>query len=72
MKRLLTFYWQVFGYPDIPPKFILWRAIRIYKPRAYEMNRRYLIGCSLEEIAKQYNVTRERVRQCLWKVYRSV
>ena len=30
----------------------------------------YSCGDSLETIANEYNCTRERVRQCIWKYYR--
>jgi DNA-directed RNA polymerase sigma subunit (sigma70/sigma32) len=41
----------------------------MYVPRSNNMMLGYLTGESIEDIAKEFNVTRERVRQCLWKVY---
>lgn len=38
--------------------------------RYVEMAAHYSLGESLEEIAKEHNVTRERVRQCIMKYYR--
>lgn len=32
----------------------------------------YKHGSSIEEIAEAYNVTRERVRQCIWNQYREM
>lgn len=38
--------------------------------RYIEMAASYSKGDSLEDIAKRYNVTRERIRQCIMKYYR--
>lgn len=61
-------YWKYFGYPDLPPKS--------YSVNLKNLNRRYnkialsyLLGDTLEDISKFHNLTRERIRQCIWKVY---
>jgi hypothetical protein len=38
--------------------------------RHIDMAAHYSVGMSLEELAEHYNVTRERVRQCINKYYR--
>lgn len=44
---------------------------RPYFIRRYQMAWDYGIGkCSLQSIADFHNVTRERVRQCIYKVWR--
>ena len=68
-------YWRWFGYPDLPPKSFKLKCKtnqytnEDYFPRYYIMTRFYLHGKSLEQIASLFNVTRERVRQCIWKCY---
>lgn len=70
------FLWRIFGWPDLPPKdFIVRNKVnqysgKEYQPRYDTMALLYLDGKSLLEIAEIYNVTQERVRQCLWKAYR--
>lgn len=41
-----------------------------YYPRYLLMAIMYKDGWEVEQIAEKFNVARERVRQCLWKVYR--
>ncbi len=66
--NLKHLYWHYFGYPDLPPRtFTVKTGTREF--RYHTMARIYLNGSTIEEIAKSYNVTRERVRQCIWKVY---
>lgn len=77
MKKIRHLIWQLFGRPELPPRnFRLIAKInkynnkQIYIPRYYEMANMYLNNYDLIDIAKEYNVTRERVRQCIWKAYR--
>lgn len=76
--KLLRLYWSVFGYPDLPPKLAYFRDVRLnpytnreYIPRYNSMYVNYLHGNSVERIAASHNVTMERVRQSLWKAYRT-
>jgi hypothetical protein len=75
-RRLYAFWWKIAGYPDLPPKIFNLEAKRntytaqLYWPRYYDMAYRYLQDEPIESIANGYNVTRERVRQCIWKAYR--
>ncbi len=70
--------WEFVGRPDVPPKVFKVKpkknayTNKLYMPRHYEMAAMYLDGKSVEEIANCYNVTRERIRQCLWKAYREL
>lgn len=71
--------WKLLDKPesDLPPKdFEIVERInsltgKLLRPRANEMTRMWKSGKSAEEIASHFNVTRERVRQCIWKTYRS-
>lgn len=71
-------YWRLFGYPDLPPKSFRVKPRRnpytnnLYFPRSYIMTNMYLNGFELQEIADHYNVTRERIRQCIWKCYKEI
>jgi len=76
-KRTIRLYWTLFGWPDFPPKLKNFNEKRVnpysgnlYTPRYNTIYMEYLCGLSIEVIAKRYNVTRERVRQCCWKAYR--
>lgn len=75
MKKLRHFYWRYFGHPDVPPQdFPLLPSIneytgKVYFPRFMEYNKEYRENLDIAEIAKKNNVTRERIRQCLWKSY---
>ena len=68
--------WKLFGCPDLPPKpYSLVNKFnqftsKGYTPRYQRMAVMYLADLSIEVIADQYNVTRERVRQNIWKAYR--
>lgn len=70
--------WKLFGRPAFPPKdFKVIAKINQYTgipyfPRHYDMARMYLNGIDPWHIAKRHNVTRERVRQCLWKAYQEL
>lgn len=77
IHRLSSLMWKLFGQPDIPPKLKDFNPNmtnsytgKTRKLRYNEMYFLYLTGQGAEDIAKTYNVTRERVRQCLWKAYR--
>lgn len=73
---ILNLYWSVFGYPDYPPKLknhnprlnSVTRGVVV--TRSYSMYRFYCSNGDIQTIADFYDVTRERVRQCLWKEYR--
>lgn len=76
-RKIREFIWNIFGRPECPPKDIDLKSKinpytkKQYEPRYYSMVKMYINNnLSLEEIAKKHNVTRERVRQCLWKAYR--
>lgn len=75
--KILNFIWKIFGYPDLPPRdFRAKPRINKYtgkelkRTRYDEMIKLYLDGSSISRIAKEFNVTRERVRQYAWKAYR--
>lgn len=75
--KLLELYWKLFGQPDVPPKLKNYKpevlnkfSGELYIPRRNDMYEFYCSGATIEDIAKIYNVTRERVRQCCWKAYR--
>lgn len=76
-NRLRKIKWLIFGRPDVPPiGFEVNPKISEYTnlpywPRYYSFALLYNGGMPIELIAKKYNVTRERVRQCLWKAYRN-
>ena len=73
--NLKHLYWKYFGYPDLPPRtfkatFIINRYTgKPYFPRYMRMANMYLNGYKLQDIADEYNTTRERIRQCIWKAY---
>ena len=75
MKKLRHLYWKYFGQPDVPPQdFPLLPAINEYNgnsyfPRFLEYNKQYRENPDIAEVAEKNNVTRERIRQCLWKSY---
>jgi hypothetical protein len=75
--KLRHIFWNIFGWPDLPPKdFKPQNAINKYTGKEYQplyntMALLYLDGVTVYEIAEIYNVTRERVRQCVWKSYRA-
>ena len=64
---------------DLPPKM----PLNMLKPRRGELSNRiigercykvyalYIAGLSIEEIASFYQVTRERIRQMVWKEFRT-
>lgn len=74
-RKLRRLYWRWFGRPDVPPKDfkVMWRRNPYTGERFYNkscmMAGDYLAGSPIEVIAKQYNVTRERVRQIIWKEF---
>lgn len=45
-------------------------TLKEYYPRYLLMAIMYKDGFEINDIAERFNVTRERVRQCLWKVNR--
>lgn len=76
IKRLKYWYWREFKH-EIHPEWIkryVCDAIIAHSARAgirkYQMAAMYAQGCSFEEVAKEFNVTRERVRQVMWRLYR--
>ncbi len=74
--KLKHLFWKYFGYPDLPPRtfkatFIINQYTgKSYFPRYMRMANMYLNGYNIQDIANEYNVTQERIRQCLWKSYR--
>lgn len=75
MKKLRHLYWKYFGQPDTPPQdFPLLPSVneynlKVYYPKYFKYSVHFRNGTSLQEIADKEKVTRERVRQCLWKAY---
>ena len=76
-RRLRELLWRLFGWPDIPPQKCVKLVARVNQYTGFplvlrrdEMTSQYLAGHDIETIAEMHNVTRERVRQCLWKAYR--
>jgi DNA-binding transcriptional regulator YdaS (Cro superfamily) len=74
-KVFRTLWWKLVGTPDLPPRFKLAPRLSIYtgKPltlRSQIMAEQWLAGDTVDEIATKAVVTRERVRQCIWKEYR--
>jgi predicted DNA-binding protein YlxM (UPF0122 family) len=74
-KRLRKLWWRIFGWPDTPPPFKIKARTNAYTGKLYYskadlMANKYINGLTIQEIAKFYNVTRERVRQCIWKSWR--
>lgn len=65
VSKFRKLYWKLFGRPEYPPAIKVHRATS----RADVMMWLYENGCKIEDIASFYTVPRERVRQCLWKVY---
>lgn len=63
--------WFIFGKPDIPPRDFKIN-LKSYNtlPRYIKLTNLYLLNQDIETIAKTNNITRERVRQCVWKAYR--
>lgn len=62
--KLTHLKWFMFGLPDFPPRF---------EPQSLRINSialMYWVGCKPDAIASTFNVTRERVKQILWKEYR--
>lgn len=79
LTKLVYLYYRWFGYPDTPPRWLFSSEPkpkkRIYSdgyhwPRYYDMAWRYWAGNDIEIMAEKYNVTRTRVRSCLWKYLR--
>lgn len=76
--KLLEIYWQMFGYPELPPKDFVVKPIErdydgtYYMPKSYQVAEEYLSGTPVEELAEKYKITRERVRQLLWKAYKEL
>ena len=74
--KIRRLYWRIFGQPNYPPlDFTLIDKINLYTdepivPRYQRISSLYLIGIDIQSISDYYNVTRERVRQCVWKSYR--
>lgn len=77
LTKIRELYWQVVGWPDVPPRNFPYKSSKIspytgkpLKMRCFSIASDYSNGLSLEFIATMNNITRERVRQCLWKAYR--
>ena len=77
MKFIKYWYWRKYKY--IPHKDEVFQLYCIVNPESKENYRSttglfivqtYMLGLSIESTAKHYNVTRERVRQMVWKYYR--
>jgi hypothetical protein len=74
--KVRRFFWNIFGWPDLPPRNFNVTVKhnnytgKFYMPNYRVMGRMYSLGHDVEFIAKEFNVTRERVRQCIWKSYR--
>ncbi len=68
--------WENYELPETPRDFSiipLESSItpgEYFKPRSQFMAQMYIDGFHLEDIAKLYKVTRERIRQCVAKEYR--
>ena len=61
--------WSTFGYPEAPPRDFVYLGSEFLKSQVVVL--RYLKGEQIYSIAQDYNVTRERVRQIVWKYYRT-
>lgn len=77
VNKLLKLKWFLFGLPDYPPRSFEVLAYKsVYNngepffTRGQEVSKKYLAGAEPEQLAKELNVTRERVRQILWKDWR--
>jgi len=75
LKKLRRLWWKITGTPDLPPRFTITPYNSIYtgkpmKLRSQQFAAEWLAGASIEDIATKAVVTRERVRQCIWKEYR--
>lgn len=74
--KLRRIWWGIVGCPDYPPTDgniatrISQYSGKFYVPRSFYVYIRYANGESIEDIATSLNVTRERIRQILWKEYR--
>lgn len=83
IKKLIFWYWRK-AYSEIHPEelYQILRAIKkSYKTNAFGMptnweRRKYLVAGEyalnikpMEQIAEEYNITRERVRQIAWRIY---
>lgn len=74
--RIRHLIWKLFGTPDLPPRNFKLKSKynqytkKFYFPRSYKMASMYRFGYNIEDVANVFNVTRERVRQCIWKAYR--
>lgn len=74
-RMLRNLYYRSRWRPDVPSieavRDGLWSMPEENHPGPYTtVALCYCWGASLEEIARSQNVTRERIRQCLWKIYR--
>lgn len=76
-RKLRDLYWSMFGWPEYPPKdfepklkLVPKEAGGLIISKYYQMAYFYVNGVKPEDIAELFGVTRERVRQCLWKAYR--
>jgi len=73
--KIRHLYWRYFGQPDVPPQdFPVLPSINQYTNKEYyptflRYTSNFRMGLTIEEVSDKFNVTRERVRQCLWKAY---
>jgi DNA-directed RNA polymerase sigma subunit (sigma70/sigma32) len=58
------------SFPQITNERLINMADKMNLRRHIDMAAYYSVGCTFEEIAEHYNVTRERVRQCVTKYVR--
>lgn len=61
--------WFLFGKPDYPPRVLSLKFPIGVSKRAELINYLYTIGISPEDISQRFGITRERVKQLVWKAY---
>jgi hypothetical protein len=61
--------WFLFGKPDYPPRIMPQLKSPLVMSRSELIGFLFAVGGRADEIAQDFNITRERVKQILWKAY---